>query len=228
MKIFFKALKYAFLSIPLLVIVIIIIRVITLRDPAESQVILNTAAIHTVYRDLGADFGSRFVVQRIRVRNPFALGDTFYVLDVLHLENSRDFQLTLRSKKNRFEELRDFLNPPAPAETFADLLKLYLRITTRVITERDGVREETFKREVLEVSDAYTFLFENNRYEYMRVNFSGVHIDHRMSRLDLFIFGSTRETDLDDLDNSGYLGRITLVDVYMTRQRMRMDSFERR
>jgi len=220
MKIFGKIVKYTFYAIPALIIIIVVVRLATANDPPESNVILYTNSVASAHRMLGDDF----VVQRVSVRNPFAFGDTFRVLDVLLLESSQDLQLTFRSKKNRFENLRDMLEAHN-AETFSDLIVLYLRGTTRVITEDGDIREEIIVREIYEVS-AY-FSFENNNYEYVRVNFSDIYLNRITTRLDLFIVDNMREIDLDDLDNSDYLGRISIFDINMARSSARIGSFEK-
>ena len=220
MKIFGKIVKYTFYAIPLLVILIVIIRLAAANDPPESRHILYTDSVATAHRVFGDDF----VIHRVSIRNPFARGDTFYVLDVLYLESSHDLQLTFRGKKNRFEDLRELVRLPTAA-TFSDLVTLYLRGTTRVITEYGGIREETIVREVYDVS-AY-FQFENNRYEYIRVHFEDIYVDRINTRLDLFIMDNTQEINLDDLDNSGYLGRISIFDINMARSRANIGSFEK-
>ena len=226
MKIFLKILKYAFLSIPLLVIITLIVRIAMDNDPPESQFILNNSIIRNSSNSNNLE---DFVVYSIRLRNPFTNGDTFRVSDAVYLESSRDLQLTLRSKKNRFEDLRNALNAPESTEKFSDLLRLYVRVTTRIPTDTGGVRGETLVREVIEISaDVPPLLFENNNYEYMRVSFGGIYIDYRctMSRLDLFIFDNIREINLGDLDNARYLGRVTLFDINMPRERTNLSNFK--
>lgn len=228
MKIFLKILKYMLYSIPLLILVTIIVRFVTLTDPPESRFILNTDTIESVYNNLGENF----LVYEIRIRNPFTLGDTFRVLDAVYLESSRDFQLTLRSKKNRLEEVLDFLEirniltaaNRLNTERFVDLLRLYLRASTRVFTYTNGIREETLVTELFEISASYWF--ENNRYEYIRVNFSGVVLDYVNTRLELFVFDNQREIDTGYLENADYLGRVTIFDIRMPKQRTRMDRLE--
>jgi len=225
-KVFWKILKYTLYLVPLAILVTVILRVATTNDPPESQLILDTPAIHSARRNLGGDF----VMHTIRLRNPFALGDVFRVLDVVHLESAQDLQMTLRSKKNMLDEVRRFANAPESAASFYGFLELYLRAMTSTITETEEggvtVREETLAQEVFRHSVSYRF--ENDRYEYARVNFEGVEIDRTHTRLDLFIFSSYRDggIDPDDLDNSGYLGRITIFDVNMPRQRAQIDRFQ--
>ena len=219
MRIFGKIVKYTFYAIPLLIIVIVIVRIATMNDPPESNTILYTDSVARAH----GVFGDDFIIQRVNVRNPFTRGDTFRVLDVLLLESSHDLQLTLRSKKNRFEDLRELIGDPN-AENFSDLITLYLRGTTRVITEDGDIREEIIVREVYEVS-AY-FTFENNNYEYIRVHFGDIYANRITTRLDLFIVCNVREIDIDDLDNSVYLGRISIFDINMARSRENINRFE--
>lgn len=219
MKIFGKIVKYTFYAIPLLIIAIVIVRLASANDPPESGHILYTDSVARAH----GVFGDDFIIHRVSVRNPFTRGDTFRVLDVLYLESSHDLQLTLRSKKNRFEELRELVGLPM-AEAFSDLVTLYLRGTTRVITEDGDIREETIIREVYEVS-AY-FEFENNSYEYIRVHFGNIYVNRITTRLDLFIVDNGREINLDDLDNSEYLGRISIFDINMARSRENINRFE--
>lgn len=221
MKIFLKILKYTLYGIPALMILTLIVRVATSGDPPEARHMLNTGAIESAYRNLGGEFA----LYSIRVRNPFTHGDTFRVVDVMYFESARDLQITLRSKKNRFENLWNSAGAPAQVEDFHSLLKLYMRVTTNIYEETDGVQQRRTEREVFEVSASY--MFENARYEYMRVNFSDVYIDYRRSRVDLFIFHDFREIDSDDLNNADYLGRVTIFDANMPRQATQIDSVER-
>jgi len=219
MKTGLKVLKYTLFITPAIVLLIIIIRLVSSGDPPESRMIMNTYNFETAYHNLGNDF----VMYKINVRSPFAINDTFCVVDAFYLESSRDLQLSFRGKKNRFEELRAILN--ISSENYADLIKLYLRVTTSVITDIPGeVQEETLVTEIFEISARY--LFENDRYEYIRVNFSDIKVDYRRTRLELFAFDKLREYDLDDLNNAEFLARITIFDIHMPKERARVERFE--
>jgi hypothetical protein len=186
-------------------------------------VIINTHTFESAYRNLGGDFA----LYRIRVRNPFALGDTFCVLDTYYLESSRDLQLTFRSKKNRFEELSTLLKTKASTGNgnYADLLNLYLRVTTReFVYHSNDVREEIQSFDVFEASAPYRF--ENERYEYMRVNFSGIDVDYRNTKLELFVFSNSSEYNLNDIENEDYIARVTLFDINMPKESVKVDKFE--
>jgi len=219
MKIALKIAKYSLFALPAIVLLIIIIRLFMYGDPPESRVILNTPAFEPIHTRLGDDF----IMHTISLRNLFTRGDTFCVADVLYLESSGDLQLSLRAKKNRLDDLSEHLS--IPAERFADLLKLYMRVTTSYLIDIPGeIREETLVSEVFEVSQRY--LFETNRYEYIRVNFPGINMDFRRTRLELFIFDINSEYDLENLDHAGFLGRVTIFDINMPRERANINRFE--
>ena len=219
MKTLLKILKYALILTPAMIVLIIVVRLISSGDPPESRLIINTYDFQTAHNRLGNDFA----IYKINVRNPFAVGDVFRVTDILYLESSRDLQLSFRGKKNRFEEVRDYLN--TAGGSYADLLKLYLRVTTRTVTDIPGeILEETLSAELFETSAQY--LFENERYEYIRVNFSGIEIDARRTKLELFAFDKLCEFDPDDLDNSEYIARITLLDINMPREKVKIERYE--
>ena len=218
MKILLKVLKYALIITPAMIVLIVILRVFSSGDPPESKLIINTHSFETAYKKLGNDF----VMYKINLRNPFAVGDVFCVVDTFYLESSQDLQLSFRGKKNRFGEIRDYLN--IASDNYAGLLKLYLRATTRALTDiPGGIQEETLFTEIFETSAQY--LFETERYEYIRVNFSGIEADTK-TKLELFVFDNLREFAPDDLDNSGYIARITVLDINMPRERVKIERYK--
>ncbi|MCL2099007.1 MAG: hypothetical protein FWH24_01040 [Oscillospiraceae bacterium] len=219
MKIFFRVLKYTLYLTPALIVLIVAVRLVLSGDPPESRLIINTQSLESAYRNLGDDF----IMYEINVRNPFALGDTFYTADILYLESSGDLQLSFRGKKNKLEELRSHLN--VSEGNYADLLSLYIRAETRIPADADDkIGEETVLTEIFEVSARY--LFETGRYEYIRVNFSGIEIDYRRTKLELFAFGQADVYELGDWDIADYLARLTLLDINMPREKVKIGKFE--
>lgn len=219
MKILLKILKYVLYMTPLVIVLIVAIRLVSSGDPQESGNILNTYAFESAYQNLGGDF----LMYKIRVKDNFEIGDALCVLDVLYLESSHDLQLTLRGKKNRFEEICSVLD--LTSVNYADLLKLYLRVTTKIPADNsDEIPQETFVADIFEISESY--LFENERYEYIRVNFSDIYVDYAKTKLELFIFDKLREFSPEDLDNSHYIARFTLFDINMPKEKVKADKFE--
>jgi len=219
MKTCLKVLKYTLFITPAIVLLIIIIRLFSAGDPPESRLILNTYAFESAYKTLGDDF----IIYKINLRNPFAIGDTFYVADVLYLESSRDLQLSFRAKKNKLEEVREYLN--ISSGNYAGLFDLYLRVTTKVLIDIPGeTREETLVTETFGITARH--LFETERYEYIRVNFSGIDLDFRRTKLELFAFDKSRGYNSDNPDNEEYFARVTIFDINMPNEKTKIGRFE--
>ena len=216
----FKWVKWIIYLIILFIFIIVIVRLCASGDPKEYSPLLISEKTGTDIENLG----DSYIIYNIDLRSPFAIGDALFVRDVVYLESSENFQLTLRCKKNRFDPILENLELTEYNDCNG-LLKLYLKITTRQEPTGDTGTAETTEdgTETIIVEsnkNLHGVIKSNSNYEYIRTDFDGVKIDYNKSKVQLYVFPANIEYNEDE-----YLVKITLFDVNMSKSKTKIKNF---
>lgn len=240
-------LKFCVYIIVALILAAIIIRLSTTKDPKEAELILADHKIGTDINNLGEDF----IIYKIQPPNPFAIDDAIFLANVVYLESSENLQITVRCKKNRFEnilknmESDDYIN-------YAELVKFYLKVSTKSeiseISEKSEISHETEHTDedemgstdaanetnetnnVIETENlidyfdvSQKYVFDNERYEYIRISFDGVKIDYTNSKVELFILPEYMTVDYDP---EKFLVRFIVFDLLTPKSKEKIKNFD--
>lgn len=213
----FKVFKWIVYVLLVIIMAIIIMRLISINDPKDSKLILADDKIESDIKNLGSDF----TMYTIDIRDSFDLEDAFFVNNVVYLESSQNLQLTLRCKKNRFADiltgLKSMHNVQYDKPDYAALLKLYLKVTTK---SADGGDDAVDIKEVYQDHN-----FETDKYEYIRLSFSGVKIDYVKTKLQLYLF-ATDANGSAEFSEDDAIAQFTLFDINMPKAKANIKNFK--
>ena len=217
MWICFKWIVYA---VAALIIIVVAYRLIDTGMPNDlKNYIIKSDKIEKAYANLKADFK----IYKIDVRNSFSMGDALFVDNVYYLESVENFQLTLRCKNSKLEQMFE----DNPAYPFRYYLKVSSVNNDLVSDSIDStVDEETdyiLDYVILQPMAENTFGKEG-RYRYFVLSFDDVQIAYAKTKVELYV--TRNKTDGNyEFDEDDYVGRFTLFDINMPKSKIQAKKF---
>ena len=206
-----SVLKWTVYIVCIFILATVIFRLITTGEPKElKNYIIKSGSVQRAY----AEHKDALLIYSISVRNPFAVGDTFFLDNVYYIENAGNFQLTLRSKNSRTEKTE--------RENFGYWLKV-----SKINTENTENPENEY--DISDISEpVYAGYFEKNtaRYNYLVMSFDNVEIDYANTKIELYIIGRTRDvyTEEDAIEDA--IARFTIFDVNTPKSKVQAKIFD--
>lgn len=232
--------RWTVYAVVILMLAVVFSRLMILKDPKDINVILTDEKISAEI----ANLGNNFIVYKISAPNPFVFGDVFYINNIVYLESSENLQITLRCKKNRFENLLKDLQTDG-YKSYSGLLAFYLKVSTKSeaadeIDEIDEVDETDktdapdksknpdesknadYTADAIDISHQYNFETEN--YEYIRLSFDGVKINYAKSKVELYVWPEYT-TEYNDGE---FIARIIIFDIITPKEKVKIKNFEQK
>jgi len=203
-----------------LIICVIAYRLVSTSTPDNlKNYIVKNERIETAYTELKDDF----LIYKLNIRSPFALGDTMFIDNVYYLESVGNLQFTVRCKNDVMEELISKYNMQVLSP-----FKYYLKVSTVKVNDETAETTETEEVEILDfvlLEDFTVNVFGENkdRYKYYTLSFDGVEIDYIKTKVEIYMFLNT-ETEPVEYDETKADARVTLFDINMPKDKIKPEK----
>jgi len=202
-------------AVSLIVILITIYRCATIGTPAAlKNYIMQNEQIDAAYKELKENF----VMYKLETRNPFSMGDAFFIDSAYYLESAKNLQLVIRCKTSRFGDFLELFSGDSSLSPFV----VYLKISETSDDVGDTAKEETVVIEEAAKEESYGSYKDS--YMYYIYSFDGVEMDYAKTRLELFVFDNSLDAKAP-FDEEGYIARFTLFDVNTPKTKLQAAKF---
>ena len=216
--------KWIVYAVAVLIIIVVIYRLIDTGMPKDlKNYLVKSDKIEIAYNNLKDDFK----IYKIDVRNAFSLGDALFVDNIYYLESVENFQLTLRCKNSKLELMFED-NPNYP-------FRYYLKVSlvnndaqhpeNIQNIENENTEEDNYILDyvILEPVGENTFGKEG-RYRYFILSFDDVKIAYAKTKVELYVARNKPDGN-PEFDEDDYVGRFTLFDINMPKNKIQAKKF---
>ena len=195
-------------------------RFISTGTPGElKNYIIKSDSIQKTHNRLKDDF----IIYKINIRDGFAVGDSFFVDNVYYLESAENFQLTLRGKTTKINQILELIPEiPDSAYPFTFYLKVSATDTGSDLSDLSDINETGWEYVVLETAGEKAFGEDTDRYKYFVVSFDHVKIDYANTKVELYMFAKDSGPAGEFMFvEENALARFTIFDINMRKSQVK-------